>query len=355
MTFNVEDTVWFIDNTAPGSLNLGTQDNPFTSIAAFNAVNDGVGNHPAAGDIVYLRAGTYTEADGINLLNNQTLIGQGENLVVNHSLGGNITLETGSVGQTAVIIVTGGSNQGIQLAQGNTISGLDVGMNNATAVGIADGGGTVGNLTISNVGVGVGSNLGSAVDIDQGGTLNVTLKSLSSSGSAGQGVQLAANGAALTGTFSATAASIEQLRPAPRSRSAPATPAPPAPVASPRSATAASSPAPVPYARWRSRTARRARARSTCPATSPRPPAPPAASSLTTTWRLGGTSRSPARPTRSPAPPRPNSATTDQTGGTVTFSSALAVTTTSGTGVNLANNTGGTINFAGGGNAHEGR
>ena len=209
MTFNVEDTVWFIDNTAPGSLNLGTQDNPFTSIAAFNAVNDGVGNHPAAGDIVYLRAGTYTEADGINLLNNQTLIGQGENLVVNHSLGGNITLETGSVGQTPVIIVTGAGNQGIQLAQGNTISGLDVGMNNATAVGIADGGGTVGNLTISNVGVGVGSNLGSAVDIDQGGTLNVTLEdSLSSSGSAGQGVQLAANGAALTGTFSATAGSI---------------------------------------------------------------------------------------------------------------------------------------------------
>ena len=145
VTFNVEDTVWFIDNTAPGSLNLGTQDNPFTSIAAFNAVNDGVGNHPAAGDIVYLRApGTYTEADGINLLNNQTLVGQGENLVVNHSLGGNITLETGSAGQTPVIVVTGAGNQGIQLAQGNTISGLDVGMNNASAVGIADGGGTVG-------------------------------------------------------------------------------------------------------------------------------------------------------------------------------------------------------------------
>jgi hypothetical protein len=164
VTFNVEDTVWFIDNTAPGSLNLGTQDNPFTSIAAFNAVNDGVGNHPAAGDIVYLRAGTYTEADGINLLNNQTLTGQGENLVVNHSLGGNITLETGSAAQTPVIVVTGAGNQGIQLAQGNTISGLDVGMNNATAVGIADSGGTVGTLTISNVGVGVGSNLGSAVD-----------------------------------------------------------------------------------------------------------------------------------------------------------------------------------------------
>ena len=113
-------TVWFIDNTAPGSTNLGTQDNPFTSIAAFNAVNNGVGNNPGAGDIIYLRAGTYTEADGINLLNNQTLIGQGENLVVNHSVGGNITVETGSAGQTPVIVVTGAGNQGIQLAQGNT-------------------------------------------------------------------------------------------------------------------------------------------------------------------------------------------------------------------------------------------
>ena len=199
VTFNVEDTVWFIDNTAPGSLNLGTQDNPFTSIAAFNAVNDGVGNHPAAGDIVYLRAGTYTEADGINLLNNQTLVGQGENLVVNHSLGGNITLETGSAGQTPVIVVTGAGNQGIQLAQGNTISGLDVGMNNASAVGIADGGGTVGTLTISNVGVGVGSNLGSAIDIDQGGTLNVLLELVTSTGAA-RGVDLGTT-TGVSGTF----------------------------------------------------------------------------------------------------------------------------------------------------------
>ena len=158
VTFNVQNTVWFIDNTAPAGGD-GSEAHPFNSIAAFNAVNDGVGNHPAAGDFIYLRAGTYTESDGINLLNNQTLIGQGENLVV-----GNITVETGSAGQTPVIIVTGAGNQGIQLAQGNTISGLDVGMNNATAVGIADGGGTVGTLTVSNVGVGVGSNLGSAVD-----------------------------------------------------------------------------------------------------------------------------------------------------------------------------------------------
>jgi hypothetical protein len=95
--------------------------------------------------------------------------------------------------------VTGAGNQGIQLAQGNTISGLDVGMNNATAVGIADGGSTVGTLTISNVGVGVGSNLGSAVDIDQGGTLNVLLESVTSSGAA-RGVDLGTT-TGVSGTF----------------------------------------------------------------------------------------------------------------------------------------------------------
>src|SRR5262245_28752461 len=183
VTFNVQNTVWFIDHSAPAGGD-GSEAHPFNTIAAFNAVNDGVGNHPAAGDFIYLRAGTYTETDGINLLNSQTLIGQGENLVV-----GGITVETGSAAQTPVIVVTGANNQGIQLAQGNTISGLDVGMNNATAVGIADGGGTVGTLTISNVGVGVSLNLGSAVDIDQGGALNVSLESITSSGAA-RGIDL---------------------------------------------------------------------------------------------------------------------------------------------------------------------
>ena len=190
---NVDGMVWFIDNNAGGSTNVGTQANPFTSIASFNAVNDGIGiTHPEAGDYIYLRegTGTYSAADGINLLNGQILIGQGENLVVDHSgQVADIIVETGSAGDTPVIVVTGAANQGIQLAQNNVIRGLDVGMNNATAVGIADGGGTVGNLVISNVGVGVGSSLGAAIDIDQGGTLNVLLESITSSG-AGQAIDL---------------------------------------------------------------------------------------------------------------------------------------------------------------------
>ena len=67
VTIDVGPVIWYIDASAPGGGN-GTKDSPFNSIAAFNAVNDGVGSHPAAGDIVFLRSGTYSEADGINLL-----------------------------------------------------------------------------------------------------------------------------------------------------------------------------------------------------------------------------------------------------------------------------------------------
>ena len=204
VTFNVQGTVWFIDNSGGGSGGSGTQADPFKSIASFNAVNDNTGlSHPGTGDTIYLRegTGTYSESDGINLLNDQILIGQGENLVINHTVQGNITVETGSVGDTPTIVVTGAGNQAIQLAQNNNIHGLNVGMNNATAVGIADGGGTVGALTISNVGVGVGSTLGQAIDIDQGGgAISVSLNSVNSSGGV-NGIELAG---AMTGTFAAS-------------------------------------------------------------------------------------------------------------------------------------------------------
>src|SRR5262249_47155210 len=44
VTVTVGPVVWFIDNTAPAGGD-GSQAHPFNSIAAFNAVNDGIGNH----------------------------------------------------------------------------------------------------------------------------------------------------------------------------------------------------------------------------------------------------------------------------------------------------------------------
>ena len=92
----------------------------------------------------------------------------------------------------------------MQLAQNNTLSGFNISTTNAAADGIEDGGGTVGTLTISNVSI---SGTGQAVDIDQGGTLNVTLDSVTSTGASEEGIQLAG----VAGSFTATTVSLNGM------------------------------------------------------------------------------------------------------------------------------------------------
>jgi VCBS repeat-containing protein len=183
VTVSVSGHVWFIDNSAGGS-NAGTEDNPYTSIAAFNSAQ-GTANGPHAGDTVYLRGGTgtYTEADGIHLLDGQTLVGGGEDLVV-----GSQTIE--AAGTRPTIVVTGSEpsgagHDGLDVAHNNHVSGLDIG--SVTRAGISDSNGSVGTLTVSDVGK---SGAGQVVDIDQGGSLNVTLTSAASTGSAGGAIDL---------------------------------------------------------------------------------------------------------------------------------------------------------------------
>jgi hypothetical protein len=195
--------VWFIDNnTGNAGSGTGTQTDPFTSIAAFNAASTG---HTTS-EYVYLKTGTgtYSEADGIHLQDGQTLIGQGDGLSFPDPLhAGNLTIET--AGTTPKIVVPAGKI-GIDLASNNTIHGLNVDTStNGSAVAIDDGPSatSVGNLTISNLDI-LGA--GKAIDIDHGGgTLNVTIDSLTSSGSTTQGVNL---GGAMSGTFNISAGSI---------------------------------------------------------------------------------------------------------------------------------------------------
>ncbi|HMG48576.1 MAG TPA: Ig-like domain-containing protein [Allosphingosinicella sp.] len=180
-------TVWYIDNSAVGSANLGTQADPYTSIAAFNAAQGTLGG-PQVGHTVHLLAGTgtgvYAEADGINLLGGQTLVGDAN----------------GAVRPT--IEATAGD--GVNVAQNNTISGLDVG--NTSGADIADSGGSVGTLTISDVGT---SGTGQIIDVDQGGTLNVTLNGAESLGSSGGAIDLAGVGGSFTVTGATTITGVQ--------------------------------------------------------------------------------------------------------------------------------------------------
>jgi hypothetical protein len=195
--------VFIIDNNnaTADDANSGTSTNPFNSIASFNTLaGDGTG------DYIYVRngTGTYSEADGFDLLNNQQLWGQGQTLqFVNPVTGEVVTIGTGSSGTTPTISITGSGNHAVDLGQGNTLTGLNLATTLANQTAVSDGGGTVGSLTVSDVDV---TGTGMAVDVDQGGTLNVALGTLSSSGSSQQGVQLA--GTALSGTFTATTGAI---------------------------------------------------------------------------------------------------------------------------------------------------
>jgi VCBS repeat-containing protein len=178
--------VWYIDNSAVGSTNVGTEANPFTSIAAFNAKQGTLGG-PQPGNTVHLLAGTgtgiYAEADGINLLDGQILVGDA----------------TGAVRPT--IVATAGD--GIDVAENNTITGIDIG--STSGAGIDDDGGTVGTLNVIDVGIG-GARTGQIVDIDHGGTLNVTLNEAASTASSGGAIDLNAVGGSFTVTGATTIA-----------------------------------------------------------------------------------------------------------------------------------------------------
>jgi VCBS repeat-containing protein len=163
-------TEWYIDNSAVGSANTGTQADPFTSIAAFNAAQ-GTMDGPQVGHNIFLLAGTgtYAEADGINLLDDQTLIGVAD----------------GALRPT--IVTTGAGNHGIELAQDNNVSGVDIGT--TMGAGISDGGGTVGVLVVGDVGIG-GVRAGQILDIDDGGLISVQLNEAASTASSGGAIDL---------------------------------------------------------------------------------------------------------------------------------------------------------------------
>ena len=188
MSITVGNRVWYVDNSSANG--DGRSTSPFSSLAAVNAAGD----PDLAGDIIYVRSGTGTYNGGITLENSQTLWGENEALVV-----GGFTLQAAGADPT----LTNDAGSGVTLAQNNTLKGFTVG--DTTVADIVDGNASVGNLAISNVNL---TGTGQAVDIDQGGALNVAIDNLTSTGSAAQGVQLGASGAALTGTFTASTGSI---------------------------------------------------------------------------------------------------------------------------------------------------
>jgi Cadherin-like domain/SdrD B-like domain/Bacterial cadherin-like domain/RTX calcium-binding nonapeptide repeat (4 copies) len=217
----ISGQVWYVDNGYAGA--NGTSDGsylkPFTSLGQLNddgtgaggtvGPNDGIKGDDdvdGAGDTIFVYNHGTTYTGGITLEAGQKLHGDGHEMTVNG-------FAIGTPGQTANSTVNY-STYGVTLATDNTISGLNLNGTANTGVGIQDGNGSVttaaGTLNVDTVTL---SGAGQAVDIDQGGNLNVALTSLSTTGTAaGPAVQLAgtaASGTALiSGTFTASGGGI---------------------------------------------------------------------------------------------------------------------------------------------------
>jgi VCBS repeat-containing protein len=201
VTLDVQPLVWFIDSSIAAS-----DATHFKTIAEFNTANAGATH----ADIVYLMygnpggTGVYATTDGINLSSGQVLLGQGVDLTYTKTDTTLVTLLDTDNTKIPTIQVTGGAgNAGVTLSTNNTLKGFTIDSTNADAIGIEDGAGTVGTLTISN-GVTIGG-VGKAIDIDQGGTLAVSLANVTSTGSNSEGIQLGGiAGSLLGGSFAVT-------------------------------------------------------------------------------------------------------------------------------------------------------
>lgn len=173
VTFTVNNLIWFIDNS--GAAGDGRLNTPFNSLVAFNS------SSASAGNVIYIEHTGTNYTGGIVLQNNEQLYGEGHTGSTNLSGVLPFTLAPNSFvlpninGSRPVLVNSGGD--GIQLASGNTVRGLNIG--NCSAFGIDDNG-NVGSLTISEVNITNGT--GGGFRAANNGTLAVTLGSLSSTG-----------------------------------------------------------------------------------------------------------------------------------------------------------------------------
>ena len=180
VTLTVDEMIWFIDNDKAAAGN-GTLAAPFNTLGGFEAVNgDGGATDPAAGDCIFIdrnSAGDYTGP--VTLENNQLLIGKGAAGSIDLECG--ITLPANSVslpatGSTRPVITS--ASDGIDLASGNTIRGLDIG--NTTGTGVF--GTTAGTLQASQVSIlGTGPAIGITTSSTFGGVTFDTLQCATSS------------------------------------------------------------------------------------------------------------------------------------------------------------------------------
>ena len=187
VNLTVSGMVWFVDNTAVAAGD-GRFTSPFNTLAGFIA-----SPLDATGDTIFLYSSATDYTGNLTLLDSQILLGQGVALV--HP-GGNSVSPLVAAGANPDINSTAGST--VTLGQGNTIRGLDIESTAGTALF-----GTGLSSTLNADTVNVAATGGPGIDVD-GGTLNTTFGTISSTNSSTDGIELTS----VAGTFQAGATTV---------------------------------------------------------------------------------------------------------------------------------------------------
>jgi hypothetical protein len=195
VTITVSGMIWFVNNNPGACVSScdGRLTNPFTSLASFQAVNNGTGNNPAANDNIFVYESLIDYVGPVTLLNGQRLLGQDSTASLSAMTG--LTpptysdpLPTTDSGNAIIVNITSAGNS-INVASGNTLRGF-TGGNSASDIN----GTGFGTLTISDVTL---NGTGQALDLTTG-TLAATFGSISSTNSATTGVSLTGVAGSLT-------------------------------------------------------------------------------------------------------------------------------------------------------------
>jgi hypothetical protein len=187
----VAGMIWFINNNAAACTTLaagcGRLSNPFSSVAAFQALNNGTGSNPAANHAIFIFESSTAYTGPVTLLNGQTLVGQDAHASLAAILG--ITVPTGSAAlpvtspgaPEATLTTTVANTNAIQIANAAsaTIRGLSIGNTTGSGIAMNSGATTFGTLTVSDL---TDTGTGQALNLTSG-TLNATYGLLSSSSS----------------------------------------------------------------------------------------------------------------------------------------------------------------------------
>lgn len=173
----VSNLVWFIDNTVAGSGGSGVLSNPFRNIAEFNASAG-----PGSGHIVFIKQSP-TEYNG-NILLKTAMFLYGSGHTGGMNLGDVLPFVLPAHSNTLPAInttaptLTNTSGNAVTLVLNNLVRGVNIGQ--TTGYAFVDNIGTIGMSTISDCTI---SGSGSFINFANGGTINASFGSLSSSSS----------------------------------------------------------------------------------------------------------------------------------------------------------------------------